>query len=116
MLLNVNYVIAGGDSGEEYDIRWDWLKKQKTCLGAGSDSLPLRRDCGTDAGFVHLSCLVDYATRKSERWDGTWHAFSTPWTVCPYCHQRYENELRIYMAAELLSFVKENYPAKFVAT
>ena len=22
MLLNVNYVIAGGDSGEEYDIRW----------------------------------------------------------------------------------------------
>ena len=37
------------------------------------DGRPLRRDCacrGTDAGFVHLSCLANYAETKSKGWDG----------------------------------------------
>ena len=42
------------------------------CLGGGVDDgagQRLRRDCacrGSDAGFVHLSCLTDYAATKSE--------------------------------------------------
>ena len=34
------------------------------------DGQPLRRDCacrGTDAGFVHLSCLAGYAATKSKQ-------------------------------------------------
>ena len=44
------------------------------CLDGGADaSQPLRRDCacrGTDAGFVHLSCLTNYAETKCKGWDG----------------------------------------------
>ena len=45
------------------------------CLDGGVDDdsgQPLQRDCacrGTDAGFVHLSCLTDYAANKSKSWD-----------------------------------------------
>jgi E3 ubiquitin-protein ligase DOA10 len=40
------------------------------CLGGDldDDGEPLRRDCacrGSDAGFVHLSCLTKYASAKS---------------------------------------------------
>jgi hypothetical protein len=40
------------------------------CLDGGVDKSdqPLRRDCacrGTDAGFVHLSCLTGFASTKS---------------------------------------------------
>ena len=42
------------------------------CLDGGADEAdqPMRRDCacrGTDAGFVHLRCLADYAAVKSMR-------------------------------------------------
>jgi hypothetical protein len=41
------------------------------CLDGGSEAgQPLRRDCacrGTDAGFVHLACLVKYAATKSKQ-------------------------------------------------
>jgi hypothetical protein len=42
------------------------------CLDGGDDEdgQPLRRDCacrGTDAGFVHLSCLTNYAETKSKQ-------------------------------------------------
>ena len=42
------------------------------CLDGGLDDAgqPLRRDCacrGTDAGFVHLSCLTGYAETKSKQ-------------------------------------------------
>ena len=44
------------------------------CLDGGDDEAgqPLRRDCacrGTDAGFVHLSCLAEFAAAKSKAWD-----------------------------------------------
>ena len=61
------------------------------CLDGGADetSQSLRRDCacrGTDAGFVHLSCLAKYAATKSKQARGM-NAFRDPWKVCPNCHQ-----------------------------
>ena len=49
---------------------------------------PLRRDCecrGTDAGFLHLSCLTNYAATKSERahiMNDNGIGFSSTWVVC----------------------------------
>jgi hypothetical protein len=57
----------------------------------------LRRDCacrGTDAGFVHLSCLAGYAETKCEH-ARSMNEFRNPWVVCPSCHQNYQNELRV---------------------
>ena len=86
------------------------------CLDGGVDDAgqPLRRDCacrGTDAGFVHLSCLAEYLSRKSERWDGRdMNEFRKPWWCCPSCHQYYQNELAIDIATEFVSFVRRQYP------
>jgi hypothetical protein len=33
-----------------------------------------------------------------------------PWRECPSCHQIYQNELRIDIAAEFVSFVRTQYP------
>ena len=68
-----------GHDGEEKAVCY-------LCLDVGLE--PLRRDCecrGTDAGFVHLSCLTNYAATKSERAhimndNGT--GFSNAWVVC----------------------------------
>ena len=76
------------------------------CLGGGVDDesgQPLRRDCacrGTDAGFVHLSCLTNYAETKSKQAHDT-DQFIKPWQVCPGCHQYYQNELAIDIAISL---------------
>jgi hypothetical protein len=86
------------------------------CLGGDidDDGQPLRRDCacrGTDAGFVHLSCLTKYASAKSKGWDGRNMIESRePWRVCPSCHQYYQNELGIDIATEFVSFVRRQYP------
>ena len=85
------------------------------CLDGGSEAgQPLRRDCacrGTDAGFVHLSCLAGYAEIKSKGWDGhDMNEFRKPWRLCPSCHQIYQNELGIDIAAEFVSFVRRQYP------
>jgi hypothetical protein len=86
------------------------------CLDGGVDDddagQPLRRDCacrGTDAGFVHLSCLADYAETKSEQARGM-NAFRDPWKVCPGCHQEYQNELAIDTANKFLLFVRRQSP------
>jgi len=84
------------------------------CLDGGVDESgqPLRRDCacrGTDAGFVHLSCLADYAETKSKQ-ARTMKEFVTPWIDCPSCHQEYQNELSIDIATEFVSFVRRQYP------
>jgi E3 ubiquitin-protein ligase DOA10 len=61
------------------------------CLDGGvddDDGQPLLRDCacrGTDAGFVHLSCLTNYAAAKS-RQASEMNEFSDPWKICPSCH------------------------------
>jgi hypothetical protein len=87
------------------------------CLGGGADDnngQPLRRDCacrGTDAGFVHLACLADYAETKSKAWDGRdTNKFIKPWEKCPGCHQYYQNELGIDIATKFASFVQRQYP------
>jgi E3 ubiquitin-protein ligase DOA10 len=85
------------------------------CLDGGDDEAdqPLRRDCacrGTDAGFVHLSCLAGFAAAKSKKTTDDMNEFVNPWRVCPSCHQEYQNELRIDIATEFVSFVRRQYP------
>ena len=84
------------------------------CLDGDVDEAghPLRRDCscrGTDADFFHLSCLAKYAAAKTERARDT-KEFREPWDRCPSCHQDYQNELRIDIASEFVSFVRRKYP------
>ena len=82
------------------------------CLDTGADH-PLRRDCacrGTDAGFVHLSCLTDYAETKSKQARVDMNEFINPWIACPSCHQYYQNELAINIASKFVSFVRRQYP------
>ena len=81
------------------------------CLDGGADE-PLRRDCacrGTDAGFVHLSCLAKYAATKSVQTSDL-NEFIEPWQICPGCHQEYQNELAIYIASKFVPFVRRQYP------
>jgi hypothetical protein len=86
------------------------------CLDGGDDKSdqPLRRDCacrGTDAGFVHLACITEYAETKSKGWNGrSMNEFVNPWEFCPGCHQLYQNMLRIDIATEFVSFVRRQYP------
>ena len=87
------------------------------CLDGGVDDdsgQPLQRDCacrGTDAGFVHLSCLTDYASNKSKSWDGRdMNLFIQPWIFCPSCHQKYQNELAISISTVFVLFVRRQYP------
>jgi hypothetical protein len=84
------------------------------CLDAGPDEsgLPLQRDCscrGTDAGFVHLSCLAEYAASKSKQ-ACDMDEFCIPWIVCCSCNQTYQNQFRIDIASEFVSFVRQQYP------
>ena len=83
------------------------------CLDADADDdgQPLRRDCacrGTDAGFVHLSCLVGFAETKSKQALGM-KEFLDPWSDCPSCHQEYQHELGIEVATKFVSFVRRQY-------
>ena len=84
------------------------------CLDGDVDEAghPLRRDCacrGSDAGFVHLSCLAKYAATKCQQTCDV-DEFRDPWDRCPSCHQYYQNELAIDIANKFLSFVQEKYP------
>ena len=87
------------------------------CSEEGNDDSgqPLRRDCscrGSDSGFVHLSCLVEYAKHKTKQWDGRdFHELTLAriWEECLNCKQWYQNELRVELTTEFLSFVKTNY-------
>ena len=85
------------------------------CLDGGVDDetgQPLRRDCacrGTDAGFVHLACLVKYAETKSKQ-ALVMNKFVEPWHTCPGCHQCYQNELAVDIATEFVSFFRRQYP------
>lgn len=89
------------------------------CLGEGHDenNQPPRRDCscrGTDAGFVHLACLVEHASSRSKRWDGRdLIEFSKPWEVCLCCFRFYQNSLAVDIATEFVRFVGTQYPGDF---
>ena len=85
------------------------------CLDGGVDdetNQPLRRDCacrGTDAGFVHLSCLTNYAETKSKQ-SLDMDEFLNLWEKCPSCHQEYQNKLAVDIATKFVSFVRRQYP------
>jgi hypothetical protein len=81
------------------------------CLDGGIGQ-PLRRDCacrGTDAGFVHLTCLAGYAEIKCVQ-ASEMNEFREPWERCPNCHQDYQGELAIDIANKFVSFVRRQYP------
>jgi hypothetical protein len=87
--------------------------------GEAGSSESLRRDCscrGTDAGFVHLTCLAEYAEKKNEEWnaqsadDREIGAMREPWEVCPNCLQDYQNTLSADIANEFVSYVERDYP------
>ena len=90
------------------------------CLGDESETVEcLRRDCscrGTDAGYVHQSCLVKYAEEKSEEmasrdpYNQDHYLFREPWEVCPNCHQDYQNDLAVDVSAKFVSFVQRKHP------
>jgi hypothetical protein len=99
--------LASGGNGDGESVCY-------LCLGGDvdDDGQPLRRDCacrGTDAGFVHLSCLVGYAETKSKQASGVIE-FRKPWRECPSCRQEYQNELAIDIASKFVSFVRRQYP------
>jgi uncharacterized protein (DUF983 family) len=67
----------------------------------------LRRDCacrGTDAGYVHLSCLAGFTATKSKQ-ANEMNQFIKPWHTCPSCHQDYQNDLAVDIATKFVSFV-----------
>ena len=94
---------GGGDGDGEETVCY-------LCLDVGAE--PLRRDCachGTDAGFVHLSCLANYAeTMCIQAHD--MREFAKPWQVCSGCHQCYQNELAVDIATKCVPFVRRQYP------
>jgi hypothetical protein len=99
------------DASSALDYSDDGVAVCYLCLDGGLLDL-LRRDCacrGTDAGFVHLSCLTEYAETKSLQASGVIE-FVNPWAICPSCHQYYQNELRIDIASEFVLFVRRKYP------
>jgi hypothetical protein len=86
------------------------------CLDDGPDATgrPPMRDCscrGSDAGFAHISCIVEYATRKcsDDRSSCCPDEFKKPWTQCPNCKQFFIGLLNTELAEEFVGFVEVNY-------
>jgi len=80
------------------------------CLDDGPDELggKIVRSCSCrgSAGYVHLSCAVNYASQKFKtRKEGE----EDPWDTCPNCHQGYTGELAIDMAKNYVTFIEKNY-------
>jgi len=70
------------------------------------DGQLLQRDCacrGTDAGFVHLACLMKYAETKSKQARDDMTEFVQPWETCPNCHQDYQNKLAVDIGPKAVS-------------
>jgi hypothetical protein len=71
------------------------------------------RDCsckGDDAGFAHVSCIVEYARRKSSEVFEKIDDFVAPWTYCPTCKKGYQRQLQIDLCDEFKLFVEDEYP------
>jgi hypothetical protein len=87
------------------------------CMDDGPDEAgkPTIRDCscrGSDAGFAHISCIVEYATRKSSenRNYTSIPEFRVPWTECPNCKQMYSGQLRCELQVKFAEFTENRYP------
>ena len=81
------------------------------CLDDGPDELgeDVMRNCSCrgSAGYVHLSCIVNYAEQKIKT---VKKEDEDPWKTCPNCHQHYRGDLAIDMANKRVIFVKKNFP------
>ena len=64
---------------------------------------------GFNAGYVHLSCLANYASDKSRR-EQCLEEFKRPWEYCPVCEQKLWGEFAVAIAAESSAFVRREYP------
>ena len=93
------------------DVPHCWICHEE---GTDESGEPLRRDCscrGSDAGYAHLSCLVEYAKQKTKQWDRhSYGKLRKIWADCPCCKQPFQNEIEHELATEFLSFVETNYP------
>jgi hypothetical protein len=69
---------------------------------------PLTRNCscrGTDAGFVHLSCITTLAeTRTNNLTVPDARALEECWASCQVCKQPYQNELALSLARGFVSY------------
>ena len=82
--VDVSSSLAPGSSGD------DGVAVCYLCLDGEVDDAgqPLRRDCacrGSDCGFVHLSCLTDYAATKSKQ-SLDMIGFAMPWQFEAHAH------------------------------
>lgn len=82
------------------------------CLHLISDVFaPLR---GSDAGFAHVSCIAEYAQRKTMEIIERGHDdgpddYIKPWRQCPNCKQSYQPKVGKYLAVEYERFVESEY-------
>jgi hypothetical protein len=86
------------------------------CLDDGPDDAgkPTVRDCscrGSYAGFAHISCIVEYATRKSleDRNNSNRQDFQAPWVECPNCNQHYNGQLKRELIDKFVKFVEDKH-------
>jgi hypothetical protein len=82
------------------------------CLEEGESGKPLIRNCscrGT-SGFVHLSCAVKYAEKRSrEAYERREYSNVDFFLVCPNCEQIYQGEVKYAMAKAEVEFVEREF-------
>ena len=92
------------------------------CLDEDTDGNPLRRSCACrgSAGYAHLECMIQYATRHFEtmvqkvekdanRPLKPYAAFDV-WIKCATCKQSFQRLLAIDMLERLLLLVEDCFP------
>ncbi len=90
------------------------------CLGVEADDdleCPWG-DClcqGMDTGFIHLSCLIEYAQKKKQELDevldeSDFCDFIEPWEVCTNFKQYYQNTHAVDIANKCVSYVERERP------
>eukprot|EP00956_Cyclotella_meneghiniana_P000056 scaffold114_cov36-Cyclotella_meneghiniana.AAC.1 len=78
------------------------------------DSQPVRKEvcaCRGDAGYFHVSCLVEFAKTKTKAAMDRGHVnLGEIWMECPTCKQDWTGGTLVDMSKESVSFVCEEYP------
>jgi len=83
------------------------------CFENDDSGPPLVRDCACrgDAGFVHLSCIINYAETKSKQINHRIDKGAVKlWYECPTCLQGYDNQLGVDISSAFVSFTIETFP------
>jgi len=100
------------------------------CLMSGFDKFgkPIRRDCscrGTDSGYAHTSCLIQFMTSKTHTFIENSNTSSrlydygelnSLWTLCQYCKQPHQNKLAVEVSCAFVSLVDQSYEIKYSDT